>query len=76
VVGLQEALLQSRVVYCSATGITLPKHMGYLSRLGLWGAGTQYLEFKHFVDTIKSRPLGARELVVRLVSSFLESFLS
>jgi hypothetical protein len=68
VINLQRALPHSRVVYCSATGITMPKHMSYLGRLGLWGAGTPYPSFKHFLETI-NQPLGARELVVSRLHS-------
>ena len=38
--GLQKALPQARVVYCSATGASEPRNLGYMDRLGLWGPGT------------------------------------
>jgi hypothetical protein len=38
-VGLQRALPGARVVYCSATGASEPRNLGYMERLGLWGAG-------------------------------------
>jgi hypothetical protein len=60
---LQFALPRARIVYCSATGITEPQHMGYMERLGLWGPGTPYQEFKEFFKTIQ-KPIGAQELMV------------
>lgn len=67
---IQHACPLARVVYCSATGITVPKNMGYLMRLVLWGPGTPFVDFTDFFTTI-SHPLGARELVVRLPIPFL-----
>jgi hypothetical protein len=29
----------SRVVYCSATGVTDLRHLAFMERLGLWGPG-------------------------------------
>ena len=40
VMRLQKALPQARVVYCSATGASEPRNLGYMDRLGLWGPGT------------------------------------
>ena len=37
---LQQRLPNARVVYSSATGGSDEKEMGYMQRLGLWGAGT------------------------------------
>jgi hypothetical protein len=42
VVELQQRLPNSRVVYCSATGATEPRNLGYMTRLGLWGIGTPF----------------------------------
>lgn len=39
---LQARLPDARVVYCSATGASEPKHMAYMSRLGLWGSGAPF----------------------------------
>jgi hypothetical protein len=39
VVELQELLPRARVVYCSATSVSEPKNLGFMSRLGLWGPG-------------------------------------
>lgn len=65
---IQNTCPLARVVYCSATGITMPKHMGYLMRLALWGPGTPFDDFKDFYLTI-NQPLGARELVVSAILS-------
>lgn len=45
----QDKLPEARVVYCSATGASEPRNMGYMVRLGLWGAGTSFLNFKDFL---------------------------
>ena len=37
---IQNALPNARIVYCSATGASEPRNMGYMLRLGLWGGGT------------------------------------
>ena len=42
VIELQERLRNARVVYCSATGATEPRNLGYMSRLGLWGPGSSF----------------------------------
>lgn len=39
VVELQNRLPRARVVYCSATSVSEPKNLGFMSRLGLWGPG-------------------------------------
>ncbi|PON79910.1 Protein strawberry notch [Trema orientale] len=49
VVEIQARLPEARVVYCSATGASEPRNMGYMVRLGLWGAGTSFLDFRDFL---------------------------
>jgi hypothetical protein len=39
---LQTKLPNARIVYCSATGITVPKDMAYMDRLGLWYVSVLY----------------------------------
>ena len=39
VLELQRRLPKARVVYCSATGASEARNMGYMERLGLWGKG-------------------------------------
>ena len=37
VLELQKLLPRARVVYCSATSVSHPKNLGFMTRLGLWG---------------------------------------
>lgn len=37
--------------------------MAYMTRLGLWGAGTTFTDFNHFIQAIEQRGVGAMELV-------------
>jgi hypothetical protein len=61
---LQELLPKARVVYCSATGASEPRHLGYMIRLGLWGEGNlSFTSFKEFLDGLGSRGMAALELV-------------
>ena len=53
VLGLQTALPGARVVYCSATGASEPRNLGYMVRLGLWGEGNPAFEtFPRFLEAI------------------------
>ncbi|GJP33081.1 hypothetical protein CLOM_g17646 [Closterium sp. NIES-68] len=63
VMELQAKLPNARVVYCSATGASEPRHVGYMTRLGLWGDGTPFLNFQHFLGTVDKRGVGALELM-------------
>ena len=50
---LQARLPDARVVYCSATGASEPKHMAYMSRLGLWGSGSPFPGgFEEFLEEV------------------------
>lgn len=49
---LQARLPEARVIYCSATGASEPRNMGYMIRLGLWGAGTCFPDFQSFLGLI------------------------
>jgi hypothetical protein len=63
---LQEALPMARIVYCSATGATDPVNMGYMSRLGLWGAGTSFPQgFGEFLAAVGKGGIG-RVLITTL----------
>jgi hypothetical protein len=64
VYNIQLALPKARVVYCSATGVTDPINMGYMSRLGLWGAGTPFPVFDDFLNVVQ-KAIGMMELAVR-----------
>lgn len=62
---LQERLPKARVVYCSATGVTEPRHLGYMSRLGLWGPGTTFPGgFESFLNVVTRSGVGAMEVGV------------
>lgn len=54
-----------RVVYCSATGASEPRNLGYMTRLGLWGAAGSPFPggFKDFLTAVEGRGVGAMELV-------------
>lgn len=62
-VEIQERLPRARVVYASATGASETKHLGYMTRLGIWGGGTAYATFTEFCNAIERRGVGAMELV-------------
>ncbi|XP_011404218.2 PREDICTED: protein strawberry notch homolog 1-like isoform X2 [Amphimedon queenslandica] len=63
VLQLQKRLPKARIVYCSATGASEPKNMAYMSRLGIWGEGTQFPAFQDFIKSVERRGVGAMELV-------------
>jgi hypothetical protein len=55
-----------RVVYSSATSAGEVRHLAYMSRLGLWGEGTNFpLGFEQFAEEIESGGIGALEMVCR-----------
>ncbi|KAL7592215.1 hypothetical protein Lser_V15G33893 [Lactuca serriola] len=63
VLEIQARLPEARVVYCSATGASEPRNLGYMVRLGLWGAGTSFEDFRDFLVALDSGGVGALELV-------------
>ncbi|KHN35773.1 Protein strawberry notch like 1 [Glycine soja] len=63
VVDIQDRLPEARVVYCSATGASEPRNMGYMVRLGLWGDGTSFIDFREFLGALDRGGVGALELV-------------
>ena len=58
-VQLQRLLPNARILYVSATGATDPENLLYMTRLGLWGAGTAFPTKLQFIDALKSRGVGA-----------------
>lgn len=55
-----------RVVYSSATSAGEVRHLAYMSRLGLWGEGTNFpVGFEQFAEEIESGGVGALEMVCR-----------
>ncbi|XP_027354630.1 protein FORGETTER 1 [Abrus precatorius] len=63
VLDIQDRLPEARVVYCSATGASEPRNMGYMVRLGLWGDGTSFSDFREFLGALDRGGVGALELV-------------
>ncbi|WJX93222.1 udp-glycosyltransferase [Trifolium repens] len=63
VLEIQDKLPEARVVYCSATGASEPRNMGYMVRLGLWGDGTSFSDFREFLGALDRGGVGALELV-------------
>eukprot|EP00268_Persea_americana_P026498 TRINITY_DN2591_c1_g1_i1.p1 TRINITY_DN2591_c1_g1~~TRINITY_DN2591_c1_g1_i1.p1 ORF type:complete len:1271 (-),score=272.64 TRINITY_DN2591_c1_g1_i1:376-4122(-) len=63
VLELQDRLPQARVVYCSATGASEPRNLGYMVRLGLWGLGTCFSDFHNLLGALEKGGVGALELV-------------
>jgi hypothetical protein len=52
---LQEKLPNARVLYVSATGATDIKHLGYMTRLGLWGPTRCFGTSSEFIDGMEAR---------------------
>ncbi|KAL1131058.1 hypothetical protein AAG570_012295 [Ranatra chinensis] len=63
VLELQNSLPAARVVYASATGATEPRNMAYMVRLGMWGNGTPYDKFSHFMSALQKGGVAAMEIV-------------
>lgn len=64
-IGIVEKLPEARAVYASATGATEVDNLGYLDRLGLWGAGTAFENKRAFVDAITAGGIASMELAAR-----------
>lgn len=47
----------------SVPGASEPRNMAYMSRLGIWGPGTQFPEFQDFIKSVERRGVGAMEIV-------------
>mmetsp|Transcript_20487 Transcript_20487/g.41163 ORF Transcript_20487/g.41163 Transcript_20487/m.41163 type:complete len:1688 (+) Transcript_20487:177-5240(+) len=63
VVELQNRLPRARVVYCSATAVSEPRNLGFMSRLGLWGPGSEHPSgFNQFLAGLDRLGTGAMEL--------------
>ena len=49
---------------CCASGASEPRNMGYMERLGLWGAGNPaFANFTEFMEAVGARGVCAMELV-------------
>lgn len=62
---LQNDLPEASVMYCSATGATEIANLGYATRLGLWGKGTQFADAKEFTAQMAQGGVAAMEVVAR-----------
>ena len=40
---------------CVHVGASEPKNMAYMSRLGIWGEGTQFPAFQDFIKSVERR---------------------
>ncbi|XP_057949637.1 protein FORGETTER 1 [Malania oleifera] len=63
VLEIQARLPEARVIYCSATGASESRNLGYMIRLGLWGVGTCFSNFREFLGALDRGGVGALELV-------------
>ncbi|KAA0054721.1 protein strawberry notch [Cucumis melo var. makuwa] len=64
VLELQDRLPEARIIYCSATGASEPRNMGYMVRLGLWGTGTSFIDFRDFLGVFVS---GSKSLLTEIL---------
>lgn len=62
---VQEHLPNAKVLYSSATGVSEPRNLAYMSRLGLWG----FKNVKKIVDMLSASKLGALELAAMSLKS-------
>lgn len=60
---LQTRLPKARIVYASATGASETRNMAYMVRLGLWGPGTPFHDFRAFCGSVEKRGIGIMEIV-------------
>jgi len=59
---LQMYCPKAPVLYVSATAATEVSHLGYMSRLGIWGPGTGFSDFNDFLKVISSNGVAAMEM--------------
>ena len=64
-ISLDEAYPKAKIVYVSATGATVPRNMGYMQRLGLWGPGSPFASFINFLQAMQQGGIGAMEMLSR-----------
>lgn len=63
VVDIQRRLPKARVVYASATSVSEVSNMAYLTRLGLWGRGTEFTDASSFIESTAKKGTSFLELV-------------
>lgn len=59
---LQECLPCARIVYCCTTGVSEPRNMAFMSRLGLWGVGTPFNGFPQYLKFLAGIGNGGSEM--------------
>ena len=69
VLALQRRLPKARVVYASATGCSEVSDLAFMTRLGLWGPGTSFTDFAHFLGSMEKRGLGGLEVLAMELKS-------
>ena len=69
VIEIQARLPNARVLYASATGVSDISNLIYADRLGLWGAGTPFIDFAAFEKFIEKRGLGGLEMLAMEMKS-------
>jgi len=69
VLKLQERLPRARVVYASATGVAEVSDLAYMTRLGLWGPSTSFVNFENFSTAMVKRGLGGLEVLAMELKS-------
>lgn len=52
---LQWSLPLARFVYVSATAASTPQELSYMTRLGIWGPGTQFNDVTDFTEQMEQR---------------------
>lgn len=62
---VQELLPNAKILYSSATGVSEPRNLAYMSRLGLWG----FKNVEKIVDMLSASKLGALELAAMSLKS-------
>ena len=58
VLGLQQELTNSRVIYASATGASSVYDMAYMEKCGIWGKGCAFADFKLFAKFVEKQGVG------------------
>ena len=69
---LQGSNPNARIVYCSATGLSRPQNLAYMTRLNIWGENNEYTTADQIIGKIEEKGLSALEVLnTHLVSSGL-----
>jgi hypothetical protein len=66
---LQKRLPLARIVYASATGVAEVSDLAFMTRLGLWGPSTSFINFEMFSKAMVKRGLGGLEVLAMELKS-------